>query len=72
MYQNDYENWILQFVYNFSPKRFAHAINKPNFELGKYESDHTPEAEIRWMILAHWFDKTNVLIQYKPSELQHP
>jgi len=39
---------------------------------GKCEPDRHQRAASRFMILAHWFDATNILVKYKQSELVIP
>jgi hypothetical protein len=70
--QNDNEAYILAKQYNLSPPRKVYPERTRRLDHGKYEADGTPLAETRSMVLANWFDKTNIIIQYKPAELPTP
>ncbi len=67
--QNDFEANILAIVYGFNPPRIIAPIHARLLDHGKYEPDHNEAAETRCMVLAHWKDKTNIIIQYTPDEL---
>jgi len=68
-YKNDKEAFILANTYGLCPPRAVYPARSRRINTGKYEPDHNEAAATRCMTLAHWFDKTNILIQYKPDEL---
>lgn len=68
-FKNDKEAFCLASTYNFVPRRYRPYVGTHNYDTGMYEPDHFPNAETRYMILAHIADNTNVLIKYRPSEL---
>jgi hypothetical protein len=70
-YVNDAEAFCLANTYNLSPPRATNPRRLRNVNAGKYEPDHNESAETRCMTLAHWQDKTNVIIQYAPLELAY-
>jgi len=69
-FQNDREAFCLANTYGFCPPQAVYPARTRRTDPGKYEPDHFPEAETRCMVLAHYAGKTNVLIQYKPAELE--
>ena len=69
-YTNDKEAFCLANTYGFNPPRKVNPANKRKVDTGKYEPDHFPTAASRCMVLAHWFDKTNILIKYTPADLE--
>lgn len=58
---DDQQAYALSVLYGFSP------IPK-----GKYEPDHNFGTSDRFMTLAHWINRTNILIKYDPFELPDP
>lgn len=64
--QNDLEALILAVGYNLSPPRAVYPARIRLTNTGKYEPDHFPTAELRCMVLAHYNDKTNIIVQYDP------
>ena len=69
-FQNDKEAFCLANTYNFTPPRKVGPARLRITDPGKFEPDHDEEAETRCMVFAHWLDKTNVIIQYVPAELE--
>jgi hypothetical protein len=69
MIKNDIEAFCLANTYGFNPPRKTNPARLRIQNTGKYEPDHVPEASTRTMVLAHWIDKTNILIKYNPAEL---
>lgn len=69
-YQNDKEAYCLANTYNLNPPRIISPVRKRQLDAGKYEPDHFEAAETRCMVLAHWKDHTNVIVQYRPAELE--
>lgn len=57
---------ILAIDYGLLPPAKCHATGGSQVVEGKFEPDHTPLAETRCMVLAHWYDHTNILVQYNP------
>jgi hypothetical protein len=69
-YTNDTEAFCLANTYNLVPPRITQPVRSKNLDSGKYEPDHTPEADSRCMVLAHWIDHTNIIVQYEPGSLE--
>lgn len=69
-YIDDKEAFILANTYNMSPPRKVGPARLRIQDAGKYEPDCKGNAETRTMTLAHWMDKTNILVQYNPAELE--
>lgn len=69
---NDIEAQKLAIEYNLLPEVKCHATGGSQIVEGKYEPDHNCGAESRCMVLAHWFDATNVIVKYTPTELWEP
>jgi len=69
-YKNIKEAACLAVTYNLLPPRIVSPARTRTLDRGKYEADHFPEAETRCMVLAHWIDHTNVIVQYQPDELE--
>jgi hypothetical protein len=63
-YQNDKQAFCLGIQYNFMPAAKCHATGGSQVVDGKYEPDCRGSEPTRTMILAHWYDHTNILIQY--------
>lgn len=70
-YTNDREAYCLANTYNLSPPRAVWPARARATNSGKYEPDLNESAETRCMVLAHFADATNIIIQYKPAELEH-
>jgi hypothetical protein len=63
---NDYQAYVLSEVLNFAPQPQAWTTGGLQVVEVKYEPDHNEFGLERHMVLAHWFDKTNVIISYSP------
>lgn len=70
-YKNDKEAFCLANTYGLHPPVRISPSRIKRTDTGKFEPDHNVGAETRTMVLAHWLDKTNLLIQYKPAELEY-
>ena len=68
-YANDREAFCLANTYGFSPPRAHYPYFDKVSDPGKYEPDDKEGAAERVMLIAHWRDKTNILIKYEPFEL---
>jgi len=68
-YVNDHEAYTLANTYGLNPPRKVGPARLRRTDAGKFEPDHNETAETRCMVLAHWLDKTNIIVQYKPAEL---
>jgi len=68
-FQNDKEAFKLANTYGLNPPRATNPRKIRSQNTGKYEPDHKPEAATRCIVLAHWIDKTNLLVKYSPEEL---
>jgi hypothetical protein len=66
----DLEAFTLAETYGLMPARSGSKTAGTSPVSGKYEPDHTPTAETRFMVLAHWQDGSNVLVKYNPAELE--
>jgi hypothetical protein len=55
--------------YNLSPPRCIRGGRKRTLNNGKFEPDRNTNPLNRCMILAHWQDKTNVIVQYNSFQL---
>ncbi|MBA7482933.1 hypothetical protein ES707_18437 [subsurface metagenome] len=69
-YINDKEAFCLANTYNLSPPRAVYPARTRRTNTGKYEPDLDEAAETRCMVLAHFADKTNIIVQYVPAELE--
>jgi len=67
---NDNEAFCLANTYNLTPPRAINPCRNRRTSAGKYEPDRKEFEETRTMVLAHWFDKTNILVKYTPAELE--
>lgn len=67
MYQNNKEAFCLAVTYNLLPRRNLPYIGTHNYDTGMFEPDHTPEKELRCMVIAHIIDATNILVKYNPE-----
>ena len=65
--QNDVEAFALANTYGFNPPRIISPVRARRLDHGKYEPDHFGTAETRCIVLAHWKDHTNIIIQYNPE-----
>ena len=61
------EAFVLGIAFGFLPAVKCHATGGHQVVDGKFEPDHFPTAAIRDMVLAHWYDHTNVIVQYDPD-----
>jgi hypothetical protein len=68
-YQNDKEAHCLANTYAFNPPRKTNPAYKREQYSGKYEPSPIVTAASRFMLLAGFHDKTNLLIKYTPAEL---
>jgi len=68
-YTNDKEAFTLARTYNLLPPRQTGPARIHRIDTGKYEPDLDEESPTRCMVLAHWIDHTNILVQYHPAEL---
>jgi len=68
IYQESAIAFILTNTYNLSPPRKVGPARLRLTDPGKYEPSHDSSAQSRHMVVAHWFDKTNILIRYSPEE----
>ena len=66
------EAFALTQTLNISPPRATYKASNRITNSGKFEPDHNIGAASRTMVLAHWFDKTNILIKYTPADLPPP
>jgi hypothetical protein len=66
-YQNDREAFCLANTYGLLPPHAVYPSRIRNTNTGKYEPDHTPEAESRCMVLAHYSGRSNIIVQYNPD-----
>jgi len=69
-YQNDIEALCLASTYNLSPPRKVGPARLRQTDPGKYEPDRNIYPATRCMVLAHWLDKTNAIVQYNPAEIK--
>lgn len=78
--KNMQEAFILARAYNILPPhrvsgsipaevRYREDLHPRTTNRGKFEPDKTPDAEIRCMVLAHFSDRSNLLIKYRPADL---
>jgi hypothetical protein len=63
--------YALASTYGFSPPRCVSPTSERKTDPGKYEPDIKPWQDERTFCLAHWFDKTNILIKFRPYELKY-
>lgn len=68
-FNNQTEAYILANVYGFNPPRRVNPARNRTVNTGKFEPDRNDTAASRTMVLAHWIDKTNILIKYTPADL---
>lgn len=66
---NDWIAYTLATTYGFSPPRKVGPARLRQTNAGKYESVGVVFGE-RCFLLAHWFDKTNILIKFDPFALE--
>lgn len=71
-FQNDTEAHILAVSYAFNPGHAVYPARIRNTNSGKYEPDRNDTEHSRTIVLAHYADKTNILIKYTPCELITP
>lgn len=64
---NNIEAYTLASTYNLVPPLPVYPSRIRNINSGKFEPDHTPAAESRCMVLAHYANKTNIIVQYNPD-----
>lgn len=64
------EAYTLANVYGFNPPRKERGGRLRYQNTGKFEPDRNLGEETRSMILASYLDKTNILIQYNPADLE--
>jgi len=57
-------------VYGFNPPRKERGGRLRYQNTGKFEPDRRLGEETRSMILASYLDKTNILVQYRPADLE--
>jgi hypothetical protein len=69
-HSTDAQAFCLANTYGFNPPRVTNPRYKRLLDTGKYEPDHNEGAASRTIILAHWQDKTNLMIKYNPSDLE--
>lgn len=67
---DDYCASVLSQVYGFNPPRAVYPARNRATNSGKYEPDHKEGESPRCMVLAHFADATNILIEYEPDKLQ--
>ena len=60
----------LAITYGFLPTMKCRPTGRYQVPAGKFEADKTPAAATRTMVLAHWWTHSNLLIKYRPAELQ--
>lgn len=70
-YQNNSQAFVLAETYNLVPPRQIAPARKHILDPGKYEPDNKEGETTRCMTLAHWIDSTNILIQYRPADLEY-
>ena len=70
-WENNRQAYCLASTYGLSPPRAVSPVRRRPIESGKFEPDHAPLAENRCMVIANWFDKTNVLVLYEPQNLAY-
>lgn len=68
-YKNDLQAYILCSAYGFNPPICLGPRKNFALDTGKYEPDHNEDAETRCMVLAHWYNNTNIQVKYNASEL---
>lgn len=68
-FTDDWIAHILAIDYNFLPPVKCHATGGSQIVEGKFEPDHKT-FENRCFVLAHWYDHTNVIIQFDPFALE--
>ncbi len=62
--------YILARVYNFLPVQRTDGKATITVDAGKYEPDNNPSAETRTMVLASYIGRCNLLIKYRPADLE--
>jgi len=65
---NDKIAFVLSNTYNFSPPRKINPAYKRITDPGKYEPDSDDQSAEPVILLAHWADKSNVLIKIDLTE----
>lgn len=71
-YINDKEVQILASGYNLAPPRAVYPARRRAVDPGKYEPDRNEFQSSRVVALAHFGDRTNILIRYNPGDLVPP
>lgn len=66
-YKNDKEAYCLGIQYALLPAAKCHATGGSQVVEGKYEPDHDQTSNPRCVVLAHWYDHTNVLVRYNTN-----
>ena len=56
-------------MYGLNPAKQLNKGNKNLYNNGKYEPDWSSSGDTITYLLAHPFDKTNVLVRFNPDEL---
>lgn len=69
-YVDHVEAFTLANTYGFSLPRSVSPARTRSQAAGKFEPDRREGESVRSMKIAHWFDKTNIIIQYHPAELE--
>lgn len=69
-YVDHVEAFILANLYGLSPPRAVGPAKSRPQASGKFEPDRREGESVRSMKVAHWFDSTNVIVQYRPAELE--
>jgi len=62
--------YILARLYNFLPAQKRDGKASITVDQGKYEPDGQPAAETRTMVLASYIGRSNLLIKYRPADLE--
>ena len=64
------EAYILARLYNFLPAQRTDGKSTITVDTGKFEPDGQPAAETRTMVLASYIGRCNLLIKYRPADLE--
>lgn len=67
----DTHAYILAVRYGLTPPRKIGPAQQRIIDEGKFEPDDRAGDPERTIVLAHWLDKTNMLIKYKPADLDY-
>jgi len=65
----DNQAYTMAITYGLLPPKKIHRKGSSQMDHGKYEPDRLLAAESRTMVLASFFDKTNILVRYTPEDL---